>query len=75
MLRETAAFSGLVDGVNAALIDTYRGPPIHAPGTSSDPRNPEDTGHHAGDPRAPAYPYRHRKINNSRSRGRVKDGG
>jgi hypothetical protein len=32
LLRETAAFSGLVAGVNAALIDTYRGPPIHAPG-------------------------------------------
>lgn len=31
-LRETAEFSGLVAGWNAALIDTYRGPPIHAPG-------------------------------------------
>jgi len=32
LLRETAAFSGLVAGVNAALIDTYRGPPVHGPG-------------------------------------------
>lgn len=32
MLRETAAFSGLVDAVSDALIDTYAGVPIHAPG-------------------------------------------
>jgi len=32
LLREMAAATGLVDGVSAALIDTYRGFAIHAPG-------------------------------------------
>ena len=32
LLRETAESSGLVAGVDAALIDTYRGVPLHAPG-------------------------------------------
>jgi hypothetical protein len=32
LLREMAEYTGLVDGVSAALIDTYRGVPIHAPG-------------------------------------------
>jgi hypothetical protein len=32
LLRELAEETGLVDGITAALIDTYRGPPIHAPG-------------------------------------------
>ncbi|HZD69101.1 MAG TPA: IS1380 family transposase [Actinomycetes bacterium] len=32
LLRETAAYAGLVDGVSAALADTYRGPWLHAPG-------------------------------------------
>lgn len=31
-MRETAEFSGLVAGVSAALIDTYRGVPVNAPG-------------------------------------------
>jgi len=32
LLRETAELSGLVAGVDAALIDTYRGVPVHSPG-------------------------------------------
>ena len=32
LLREMAEFTGLVDGVTDALIDTYMGPPVHAPG-------------------------------------------
>ena len=32
LLREMAEYTGLVDGVTAALIDTYRGVPVHAPG-------------------------------------------
>jgi hypothetical protein len=32
LLREMAEYTGLVDGVTAALIGTYRGIPIHAPG-------------------------------------------
>ena len=32
LLREMAEATGLVDGVTAALIDTYRGAPVHAPG-------------------------------------------
>ena len=32
LLREMAEGTGLVEGVSAALIDTYRGFPIHAPG-------------------------------------------
>ena len=32
LLRELAEYSGLVDGVTAALIDTYKGAPLHAPG-------------------------------------------
>ena len=32
LLREVAEFSGLVAGVSAALIDTYRGVAVHAPG-------------------------------------------
>jgi|SRR5680860_108704 len=32
LLREMAEFTGLVDGVTAALIGTYRGVPVHAPG-------------------------------------------
>lgn len=32
LLREMAEYSGLVDGVSAALADTYRGPWLHAPG-------------------------------------------
>lgn len=32
LLREMAEYTGLVDGVTAALIDTYRGVPFHAPG-------------------------------------------
>ena len=32
LLREMAEATGLVDGISAALIDTYRGFPIHAPG-------------------------------------------
>ena len=32
MLRETAEHTGLVDAVSEALLDTYRGVPIHAPG-------------------------------------------
>jgi hypothetical protein len=32
LLREMAEESGLVDGVTAALIGTYRGVPVHAPG-------------------------------------------
>ena len=32
LLREMAEATGLVDGVTAALIDTYRGGPVHAPG-------------------------------------------
>ncbi len=31
LLRETAEFAGLVAGVSAALIDTYRGIPVHTP--------------------------------------------
>jgi hypothetical protein len=32
LLREMAEYTGLVDGVTAALIGTYRGVPVHAPG-------------------------------------------
>ena len=32
LLREMAEYTGLVDGVTEALIGTYRGVPIHAPG-------------------------------------------
>ncbi len=32
LLREMAEFTGLSDGVSAALIDTYRGVPVHPPG-------------------------------------------
>ncbi len=32
LLREIAEYTGLVDGVTNALIDTYRGTPVHAPG-------------------------------------------
>jgi hypothetical protein len=32
LLRELAAETGLVQGWTAALIDTYRLPPLHAPG-------------------------------------------
>ena len=32
LLREMAEYTGLVDGVTAALADTYRGPWLHAPG-------------------------------------------
>lgn len=32
LLREMAEATGLVEGISAALLDTYRGFPIHAPG-------------------------------------------
>ena len=32
LLREMAEYTGLVDGVTDALLDTYKGVPIHAPG-------------------------------------------
>lgn len=32
LLREMAEYTGLVDGVTAALLDTYKGVPVHAPG-------------------------------------------
>jgi hypothetical protein len=32
LLRELAVHTGLVDGVTEALIDTYKGVPVHAPG-------------------------------------------
>lgn len=32
LLREMAEYTGLVDAVNTALADTYRGPWVHAPG-------------------------------------------
>jgi hypothetical protein len=32
LLREMAEYTGLVDAVTAALIGTYRGVPVHAPG-------------------------------------------
>jgi hypothetical protein len=32
LLREMAAYTGLVDGVTAALIGTYKGLPLHMPG-------------------------------------------
>ncbi len=32
LLREMAEETGLVDGLTVALIDTYRGVPVHAPG-------------------------------------------
>jgi len=32
LLREMAEYSGLVEGVSDALIGTYRGVPVHAPG-------------------------------------------
>jgi hypothetical protein len=32
LLRELAEYTGLVDGVTVALIDTYKGVPRHAPG-------------------------------------------
>jgi hypothetical protein len=32
LLREMAEYTGLVDGVSGALVDTYKGVPVHAPG-------------------------------------------
>jgi hypothetical protein len=32
LLREMAEYTGLVDGLNQALIDTYQGLPVHGPG-------------------------------------------
>jgi hypothetical protein len=32
LLREMAEYTGLVDGVTGALIGTYKGTPVHAPG-------------------------------------------
>jgi len=32
LLRELAEYTGLVDGITEALIDTYAGVPVHAPG-------------------------------------------
>jgi len=32
LLREMAEYTGLVDGVTAALIEAYAGVPVHAPG-------------------------------------------
>ena len=32
LLREMAEYTGLVDAVSDALLDTYKGPPVHAPG-------------------------------------------
>ena len=32
LLREMAQYTGLVEGVTDALLDTYRGVPVHAPG-------------------------------------------
>lgn len=32
LLREMAEYTGLVDGVTDALLDTYKGAPVHAPG-------------------------------------------
>jgi len=32
LLREMAEYTGLVDGLNEALVDTYRGLPVHGPG-------------------------------------------
>jgi hypothetical protein len=32
LLREMAEFTGLLDGLSAALIGTYKGVPVHAPG-------------------------------------------
>ncbi|MGH3657932.1 MAG: IS1380 family transposase [Micromonosporaceae bacterium] len=32
LLREMAEYTGLVDGVTEALLDTYKGVPVHAPG-------------------------------------------
>jgi hypothetical protein len=32
LLREVAEYTGLVDAVTAALLDTYKGIPVHAPG-------------------------------------------
>jgi hypothetical protein len=32
LLREMAEYTGLVDSVTAALLDTYKGVPVHAPG-------------------------------------------
>ena len=32
LLREMAEYTGLVDGVTEALLDTYRGLPVHPPG-------------------------------------------
>ena len=32
MLREMAEYTGLVKALNGALVGTYRGVPIHAPG-------------------------------------------
>jgi hypothetical protein len=32
LLREMAEYTGLVDALSAALIDTYKGIPVHAPG-------------------------------------------
>lgn len=32
LLREVAEYTGLVEGITTALLDTYRGVPVHAPG-------------------------------------------
>ena len=32
LLREVAEYTGLVEGLTAALLDTYKGVPVHAPG-------------------------------------------
>ena len=32
LLREMAEYTGLVDGVTEALLDTYKGLPVHPPG-------------------------------------------
>jgi hypothetical protein len=32
LLREMAEYTGLADGITDALLDTYKGPPIHSPG-------------------------------------------
>src|SRR5680860_560997 len=32
LLREMAEYTGLVEGVSAALLDTYKGVPVHPPG-------------------------------------------
>ncbi len=35
LLREMAEYTGLVDGVTEALLDTYKGLPVHALGRCS----------------------------------------